>query len=76
MDGKFFDALETRDPETRERAQMAALAAQIALAKTKTAFFAESLFTSMSKTTPTLDADAIRRLVNDLGSPRVMFLMH
>ncbi len=43
MDGKFFDALETRDPETRERAQMAALAAQIALAKTKTAFFAESL---------------------------------
>ena len=43
MDGTYFDPLETRDSGTRERAQMAALSEQIALAKTKTAFFAESL---------------------------------
>ena len=41
MSEEYFDELEIRDPETRERAQMAALSAQIALAKTKTAFFAE-----------------------------------
>ncbi len=43
MDGNFFDELETREPAVRERAQMAALPDQIALAKTKTVFFADSL---------------------------------
>ena len=43
MDGKYFDQLETRDPAERERAQLAALSAQVALAKSKTAYFAESL---------------------------------
>src|SRR2546430_17360610 len=32
---EFYDALETRDPETRERALMGALPRQIALAKAK-----------------------------------------
>ena len=43
MGGKFFDELEIRDSALRERAQMAALPDQIALAKTKTVFFADSL---------------------------------
>ena len=41
--GEFYDALETRDPETREREQMAALARQVAHAKAKTGFFAAKL---------------------------------
>ena len=40
---KYYDALETRDPAEREKAQMAALPAQIAHAKANSAFFAESL---------------------------------
>src|SRR5205823_12938692 len=32
---EFYDALETRDPETRERALMSALPRQLALAKAK-----------------------------------------
>ena len=41
--GAYHDALETRDPEQRERALMAALSAQIAHAQTHTAAFARSL---------------------------------
>lgn len=41
--GEFYDALEARDPETREREQMAALARQLAHAKAKTGFFAARL---------------------------------
>jgi phenylacetate-CoA ligase len=37
---EHFDALETRDPETRERAQLAALPARIALAKSRTRAYA------------------------------------
>jgi phenylacetate-CoA ligase len=37
---EHFDTLETRDPEVRERAQMAALPARIALAKSRTPAFA------------------------------------
>jgi phenylacetate-CoA ligase len=40
---KFYDALETRDPAEREKAQMAALPAQIAHARANSPFFAESL---------------------------------
>ena len=50
--------------------------ANVVILKQPPTFFTNGLFTSMSKSTPTLDADAIRRLINDLGSPRVMFLMH
>ena len=50
--------------------------ANVVILKQPPTFFTDGLFTSISKSTPTLDADAIRRLVNDLGSPRVMFLMH
>ncbi len=39
----FFDDLETRDPETREAALMAALPGQIAHAKAKAGYFTESL---------------------------------
>ena len=39
----FYDALETRDPEARERDLMARLPEQIAHAKKNTAWFAESL---------------------------------
>jgi len=39
----YFDALETRDPEARERDLMARLPAQIAHAKAHAAWFAESL---------------------------------
>jgi phenylacetate-CoA ligase len=37
--GGYYDALETREPEAREREQMAALSRQIAHAKAKTAYF-------------------------------------
>ena len=40
---KHYDTLETRDPAERERAQMAALPAQIAHAKANSPFFAEHL---------------------------------
>ncbi len=40
---EFYDRLETRDPQARETALMAALPQQIALAKTRTAAFAELL---------------------------------
>jgi phenylacetate-CoA ligase len=40
---KYYDTLETRDPAEREKAQMAALPAQIAHAKANSSFFAESL---------------------------------
>lgn len=50
--------------------------ANVVILKQPLTFFTDGLFTSMSNSTPTLDADAIRRLINDLGSPRVMFLMH
>jgi len=43
MTNEHFDTLETRDPETRERAQAAALPARIALAKSRTAAFATIL---------------------------------
>ncbi|MCS6855830.1 MAG: phenylacetate--CoA ligase family protein, partial [Elioraea sp.] len=38
---EYFDALETRDPEERERALMSALAAQVAHAKANTAYYAK-----------------------------------
>jgi phenylacetate-CoA ligase len=37
---EHFDTLETRDPEERERAQLASLPARISLAKTRTAVYA------------------------------------
>jgi phenylacetate-CoA ligase len=40
---EHFDTLETRDPELRERSQLAALPARIALAKTRTAAYARLL---------------------------------
>lgn len=40
---EHFDTLETRDPELRERAQLAALPARIALAKSRTAAYARIL---------------------------------
>lgn len=40
---RFYDALETRDPQAREDALMAALPAQIATAKTRSAYFADLL---------------------------------
>ncbi len=40
---KFYDALETRDPAERERAQMAALPVQLAHAKANSPFFADWL---------------------------------
>jgi len=40
---EYFDRLETRDPEIRERAQLALLPARIALAKTRTAAYAKIL---------------------------------
>ena len=43
MTGSFYDALETRPPQAREAALMAALPAQIAHAQAHTAAFAESL---------------------------------
>jgi phenylacetate-CoA ligase len=42
-DSEFFDELETRDPEQREREQGAALAAQVAHARTNTTAYAELL---------------------------------
>lgn len=42
-DSPHYDALETRTPEQRERAQMAALSAQVAHAQTHAAAFASSL---------------------------------
>ncbi|WP_029006592.1 phenylacetate--CoA ligase family protein [Azorhizobium doebereinerae] len=38
-DGRYYDALETRDPEAREQALMAALPHQIARAKARSAYF-------------------------------------
>lgn len=43
MSGEFYDTLETRSTDEREAAQMAALSAQIALAKSKTAYFGSLL---------------------------------
>ena len=40
---KFYDKLETRDPELREREQLAALRAQIAHAKARAPYFAHML---------------------------------
>jgi len=40
---EHFDTLETRDPEIRERAQLSALPARIAFAKTRTAAYAKIL---------------------------------
>jgi phenylacetate-CoA ligase len=40
---KYYDTLETRDPQEREKAQMAALPAQIAHARANSPFFAEQL---------------------------------
>lgn len=40
---RFYDALETRDPQQREDALLAALPDQVALAKTRSAYFAELL---------------------------------
>jgi phenylacetate-coenzyme A ligase PaaK-like adenylate-forming protein len=40
---EHFDTLETRDPEIRERAQLAALPARIAFAKTRTTAYAKIL---------------------------------
>ena len=42
-DGKFYDDLETRDPERREREQLDALSQQVAYAKDNTEFFGEIL---------------------------------
>lgn len=39
----FYDALETRDPDHREQSLMTALSAQIAHAKTHTAYFSDTL---------------------------------
>lgn len=41
--GDFYDDLETRDPEAREKALMAELSAQVARAKEKSAWYAEQL---------------------------------
>lgn len=43
MSGDFYDTLETRSSDEREAAQMAALSAQVALAKGKTAYFGKLL---------------------------------
>lgn len=43
MSGDFYDSLETRSTDEREAAQMAALSAQVALAKGKTAYFGKLL---------------------------------
>ncbi|WP_323795171.1 phenylacetate--CoA ligase family protein [Nisaea sp.] len=43
MSGDFYDTLETRSTDEREAAQMAALSAQVALAKGKTAYFGKLL---------------------------------
>jgi phenylacetate-CoA ligase len=43
MEGRHYDALETRDPEVRERDLMAALARQVAHAKANAPYFAERL---------------------------------
>ena len=43
MSGDFYDRLETRSTDEREAAQMAALSAQVALAKGKTAYFGKLL---------------------------------
>ncbi|WP_374442789.1 phenylacetate--CoA ligase family protein [Stella sp.] len=43
MTGPFFDELETRDPEARERALMAALPGQIAHARAHAAYYADAL---------------------------------
>ena len=48
----YYDDLETRDPEQRERAHMHALPGQIAHAKSNSAYFARLL--------RDVDADAIR----------------
>jgi phenylacetate-CoA ligase len=40
---EYFDPLETRDPEAREKAQMAALATQVAHAKAKAPYFTRLL---------------------------------
>ncbi|WP_127088731.1 phenylacetate--CoA ligase family protein [Aquabacter cavernae] len=40
---RFYDALETRDPQQREDALMAALPGQVATAKARSAYFAELL---------------------------------
>ena len=48
---RFFDALETRDPQEREAALMTALAAQVATAKARSPYFAALL--------KDVDADAI-----------------
>jgi phenylacetate-CoA ligase len=40
MAGDYYDSLETRDPEARERALMAALAEQVAGAKARSAWYA------------------------------------
>jgi phenylacetate-CoA ligase len=42
-DGRYYDALETRDPEARERALMAALPQQVAHAKRHAPYFAALL---------------------------------
>ena len=43
MSGDFYDALETRTIDEREAALMAALSAQVALAKGNTAYFGQLL---------------------------------
>jgi protease-4 len=65
--------------EAERRASLSAGAARIIILKQPPAFFASGLFTQaprINRATPPLDADAIRALANDLGAPRVMYLMH
>jgi phenylacetate-CoA ligase len=43
VSGDYFDRLETRDPEARERAQFAQLREQVAYAKSRSSYFARTL---------------------------------
>src|SRR5689334_14823969 len=61
---EYYDALETRDPEERERELMAALPRQIALAKERSPYFARLL----EKVKPAEIAD--RRALVDLPVTR------
>ena len=62
--------------EAERRASLATGTARVVILKQPPAFFASGLFTRAARPTPPLNADAIRRLANDLGAPRVMYLMH
>ena len=65
--------------EAERRAALGAGAARVIILKQPPAFFASGLFTRaprIARPTPPLDAESIRALANDLGAPRVMYLMH